>query len=108
MVSAIGQFSFSDLKANMRVQIVNVESGVELCSKEFSYPSTRSPTASSYALLGPDRNLAYCGGSDDGNCYRLDPKMDGSQVFIQGGPSLSLHASLVSNNNQKWLLIGAG
>ncbi len=92
--------------ANMKAQIVDVKSGKELCSKEFSYSSSGSPSSRSFGLLGSERRLAYCGGDSQGKCYQLDPKEDGREEFIsEAGPQLTNHASVISKDHKKWLLV---
>ncbi len=96
----------SDFTTNhMRVQIVNLTSGHELCRREFTYArDSFHPSASSFALVGPRRRLAYCGGTLDARCYLLDVFDGKKEVLTELGPFMYSHASLVTSE-EKWLLI---
>ncbi len=91
----------------MRVQLVDMNSGEEICRKDdLSITIGNTPGQRSFALAGPDRRLAFCGGDNDGNCYLYDKILTGHRTaFIEGGPSLANYASAVTFDGE-WVLIG--
>ncbi len=93
--------------AELLAQIVDLKTGQEICQKKISYTlgNGENPAESSFVLAGSERRLAYCGGIASGKCYLLQADSLRKNYVLQGGPTMSNHASVVSNG--QWLMIGA-
>ncbi len=91
----------SDIEHLMRAQIVDVATGEQVCSSDFTLTGPASPLKVTFDLIGQQRDLVTCGGGVA--CSRIDQRT-GKQQDLAGLGVLDDFSTSVVTSNKKWYL----